>query len=80
VGRCLAVAAPQFQQSPAPEGADASQVLPWTVDHALELFDLPLHHPDPFDRQIIAQAISEDVAVVTSDAKFKLYSKLSVIW
>src|SRR2546421_12415845 len=30
------------------------RVLPYTADHALHLFDLPLHHSDPFDRQIIA--------------------------
>jgi len=29
------------------------RVLPYTADHALHLFDLPLHHSDPFDRQII---------------------------
>src|SRR5437762_3598122 len=28
------------------------RVLPYTADHALHLFDLPLHHSDPFDRQI----------------------------
>src|SRR5437899_4337452 len=26
------------------------RVLPYTADHALHLFDLPLHHSDPFDR------------------------------
>src|SRR5258707_15888941 len=32
------------------------RVLPYTADHAYQLFGLPLHHGDPFDRQIIAQA------------------------
>jgi PIN domain nuclease of toxin-antitoxin system len=46
------------------------RVLPYTAEHALRLFDLPLHHADPFDRQIIAQAPAEDVPVVTSDEVF----------
>lgn len=56
------------------------RVLPYTADHAFQLFDLPLHHHDPFDRQIIAQALSEKIPVVTSDEKFSLYKGLRVIW
>ena len=56
------------------------RVLPYTGDHAFHLFDLPHHHSDPFDRQIIAQALAESIPVVTSDEKFKLYSDLEVIW
>ena len=56
------------------------RVLPFTADHAYRLFELPLHHRDPFDRQIIAQALAEDVAVVTPDEKFVLYKGLRVIW
>jgi len=41
------------------------RVLPYTADHAYHLFGLPLHHPDPFDRQIIAQALAENTPVVT---------------
>jgi PIN domain nuclease of toxin-antitoxin system len=56
------------------------RVLPYTADHALRLFDLPLHHPDPFDRQIIAQAICENIPVVTCDEKFHLYKEVKVLW
>jgi PIN domain nuclease of toxin-antitoxin system len=55
-------------------------VLPYTADHAFRLFELPAHHRDPFDRQIIAQAFSEDIPVVTSDDKFSLYRGLRLIW
>jgi PIN domain nuclease of toxin-antitoxin system len=41
------------------------RVLPYTADHSYHLFGLPLHHPDPFDRQIIAQALAENTPVVT---------------
>ena len=56
------------------------RVLPYTADHAFQLFDLPLHHADPFDRQIIAQALSEKIPIVTSDEKFSLYKGLKLIW
>ncbi|MFZ0320215.1 MAG: type II toxin-antitoxin system VapC family toxin [Candidatus Sulfotelmatobacter sp.] len=55
-------------------------VLPFTADHAFRLFELPAHHGDPFDRQIIAQAFAEDVPVVTSDEKFSLYKGLKIVW
>jgi PIN domain nuclease of toxin-antitoxin system len=56
------------------------RILPYTADHAFSLFDLPRHHGDLFDRQIIAQALSEKVPVVTSDEKFSLYKGLKLIW
>jgi PIN domain nuclease of toxin-antitoxin system len=56
------------------------RLLPYTADHAFHLFGLPLHHADPFDRQIIAQALAEDIPIVTADQKFRLYKGLKVIW
>lgn len=56
------------------------RILPYTAEHAFQLFALPLHHRDPFDRQIIAQAQSEKIPVVTSDEKFGFYEGLKVIW
>jgi len=56
------------------------RILPFTAQHALQVFELPLHHRDPFDRQIIAQAMSEKIAVVTPDEKFSLYKGLKVLW
>jgi len=56
------------------------RVLPYTTEHALRLFDLPLHHTDPFDRQIVAQALAEDIPVVTADEAFRRYSGIRVIW
>lgn len=55
-------------------------ILPFTEEHALRLFDLPLYHRDPFDRLIIAQALAEKIPVVTCDEQFRLYKSLSVIW
>jgi len=56
------------------------RVLPFTADHAFRLFELPAHHRDPFDRQIIAQAFAEGIPIVTSDDKFSLYKGLRLIW
>jgi PIN domain nuclease of toxin-antitoxin system len=56
------------------------RILPYTMDHASRLFDLPLHHTDPFDRQIIAQALCEEIPIVTCDDKFSLYKGLRIIW
>jgi PIN domain nuclease of toxin-antitoxin system len=56
------------------------RTLPYTAEHAFQLFGLPLHHGDPFDRQIIAQALSEQIPVVTPDEKFGLYQGLKVVW
>jgi PIN domain nuclease of toxin-antitoxin system len=56
------------------------RVLPYTAEHAFRLFDLPPHHADPFDRHIAAQALVENVPVVTPDEAFNLYEGLKVIW
>ena len=56
------------------------RVLPYTAEHALQLFSLPLHHTDPFDRQIIAQGLCEKIPIVTCDEKFGLYEGLQVVW
>jgi PIN domain nuclease of toxin-antitoxin system len=56
------------------------QMLSWKANHAFRLFSLPRHHADPFDRQLIAQALAENIPVVTSDRKFSLYRGIQVIW
>lgn len=56
------------------------RVLPYTAEHAYHLFDLPRHHGDRFDRQIIAQALFEEIPIVTSDEKFNLYKGLRIVW
>ena len=56
------------------------RVLSYTVEHAFHMFDLPPHHSDPFDRQIISQAFAEGLPIVTPDEKFGLYKGLIVVW
>lgn len=47
--------------------------LPITMQHAEAAGDLPLHHRDPFDRLIIAQARAEGLRVVTRGPAFAAY-------
>jgi PIN domain nuclease of toxin-antitoxin system len=47
--------------------------LPLTHPHALGVYDLPLHHRDPFDRLLIAQVKREDLIVVTADHLLEQY-------
>ncbi len=49
------------------------QLLPVTLDHTLELALLPLHHRDPFDRTLIAQARHEGLTLLTVDPHFSAY-------
>ncbi|HLW83779.1 MAG TPA: type II toxin-antitoxin system VapC family toxin [Candidatus Sulfotelmatobacter sp.] len=50
-----------------------------TLTHAVKVYDLPPHHADPFDRLLIAQAIAEDMAILTSDRAFKKYD-VELVW
>ena len=45
-----------------------------TPQHAELAGSLPLHHNDPFDRMLIAQAKIEDLVLLTQDRKLALYS------
>jgi PIN domain nuclease of toxin-antitoxin system len=43
------------------------------IEHTLRLGELPLHHNDPFDRMLIAQALYEDLTLLSGDKKIALY-------
>jgi PIN domain nuclease of toxin-antitoxin system len=44
------------------------------IAHAAAVATLPLHHRDPFDRLLIAQAQVENMSIVSIDAAFDAYS------
>ena len=52
--------------------------LPIWSRHAKVVATLPLHHTDPFDRLLIAQAMVEPMHLLTSDTKLKPYGDLIV--
>lgn len=47
--------------------------LPISIEHGEAAGALPRHHDDPFDRMLLAQAMIEDLTVVTRDARFEAY-------
>jgi PIN domain nuclease of toxin-antitoxin system len=58
-----------------PEALAASRFTPLavTIEHALGVEQLPSHHTDPFDRLLIAQALAEQLTLVTRDPAFRPY-------
>lgn len=55
------------------------EILPITYDHTARVSKLSFHHRDPFDRMIIAQALTEKMAIVSHDSAFDLY-RVKRIW
>lgn len=47
--------------------------IPITLEHGVTAGRLPLHHRDPFDRMLVAQAQLEDFTIVTRDSRIALY-------
>ena len=60
------------------DGNDIS-ILPLEVRHAAVLSSLPMHHKDPFDRMIVAQAMVEQVPIVSIDEALDAYG-ITRIW
>lgn len=56
--------------------ANGFDELPISARHARQVASLPRHHGDPFDRLLVAQAISETVKLLTSDFRLAPYSQL----
>ncbi len=53
--------------------------LPITIAHAERTAMLPPHHTDPFDRMLIAQALSEGATLVTHDRQCEPY-EVPILW
>jgi PIN domain nuclease of toxin-antitoxin system len=49
------------------------QILGIAIAHTAEVAALPFHHRDPFDRLLIAQAMVEEMPLVSADAAFDAY-------
>jgi PIN domain nuclease of toxin-antitoxin system len=54
-------------------------ILSISLPHVLELDNLPLHHRDPFDRILIAQARIENIAILGNDPMFAQYD-VQIVW
>lgn len=53
--------------------ATGVRVLGLSGAHGLRVADLPLHHRDPFDRLLIAQALEDDLVLMTADDRIRAY-------
>lgn len=55
------------------------EVLQIGFDHLIQVATLDLHHRDPFDRIIIAQALVENLTIITKDEYFPSYTD-RILW
>ncbi len=58
---------------------DGFHLLPIEYRHIQGTLDLPLHHRDPFDRLLVAQALAEGLSLVSSDRMLEQYG-VERIW
>ena len=56
------------------------QILPFSLAHALRTSALPNHHRDPFDRALIAQALVEDLTLISADYDIVRYYDVRMLW
>ncbi|MFI3157054.1 MAG: type II toxin-antitoxin system VapC family toxin [Methylococcaceae bacterium] len=54
--------------------ANALTELPVSMAHALTLQDLPLYHKDPFDRLLVAQAMVNQIPLLSADQQLSAYA------
>lgn len=59
--------------------ANAFEVLPIQLRHALRVFALPSLHRDPFDRMLVAQAAVERLPILSGDPQFGGYP-VEIVW
>jgi PIN domain nuclease of toxin-antitoxin system len=75
----------KYQQGKLPEAAvfmadlegaisgEGFSALPITINNGERAGGLPLHHKDPFDRMLIAQALAESLTLVSNERLFDRY-------
>ncbi|MBD2772190.1 type II toxin-antitoxin system VapC family toxin [Iningainema tapete] len=59
-----------IEQQLSPNGIE---LLDLKIDHITVVATLPLHHRDPFDRMLIAQAMVEQIPIISADRVFDAY-------
>ena len=59
--------------------ANGVRPLPVELSHCAALQQLPFHHRDPFDRMLLTQAFTENLAIVSCDRGFSAYD-VELIW
>lgn len=69
----LSLSAPFNTLIPEQLSLNGFELLKLEVPHAATLINLPFHHRDPFDRLLIAQAMVEQMQIVSIDSVFDAY-------
>lgn len=59
--------------------ANGFSLLTISLEHAGRVADLPFHHRDPFDRLLVAQALIDELAMVSADEIFRAYG-VTRVW
>ena len=54
-------------------------ILPILPAHTARLIGLPFHHKDPFDRLLVAQALADQLPIVSADVQLDAYG-ITRIW
>jgi len=73
----LSLSAPFDQLIPQQLSLNGFELLPIEVSHLAAVTTLPFHHRDPFDRVLIAQALAENMPIVSSDPAFDTYNDIT---
>jgi len=58
---------------------NAIQWLSIEMTHCVKLINLPFHHRDPFDRMLVAQAMVDDMQLLSRDTRLSSY-EIKCIW
>ncbi len=75
----LKLGEPSATYIPAALARTGFELLPISVAHATGVEGLPLHHRDPFDRLLVAQAIAEGLPIVSGDPMLEAYG-ITRLW
>jgi PIN domain nuclease of toxin-antitoxin system len=60
-------------------GLHGFQALPIQIHHATQVYNLPMHHADPFDRLLIAQSQTENIPLISMDEDIRRYD-VETVW
>jgi len=60
-------------------GTNGFSILPVKPEYIMLVESLPFHHRDPFDRLLVAAAMSEKLAIITADTRMSAYN-VPCIW
>jgi PIN domain nuclease of toxin-antitoxin system len=69
----LTLGEPSGTYIPAALSRTGFDLLPISLAHATAVESLPMHHRDPFDRLLVAQALVEAVPIISADVAFDPY-------